>query len=139
VTSRRTINTTWLGLVGPGVKHLGVTGKAWSDHTDIRPTMMALLGLTDDYTYDGVAADRLPEPEQAAAVGARGASGMGGAGRHVQAAQRLGGYVRHRDAEDRDGGDRVDLDRRTRRTCRPTRSSRSSASSATRWQERSTS
>ena len=25
----------------------------WTDHTDIRPTMMALLGLQDDYTYDG--------------------------------------------------------------------------------------
>ncbi|MBS2963058.1 hypothetical protein KGA66_08385 [Actinocrinis puniceicyclus] len=48
------INTTWLGLVGPGVKHLGVTDAVWSDHTDIRPTMMALLGLHDDYTYDGV-------------------------------------------------------------------------------------
>ena len=48
------INTTWLGLVGPGVKHLGVTKAVWSDHTDIRPTMMALLGLTDDYSYDGV-------------------------------------------------------------------------------------
>jgi hypothetical protein len=48
------INTTWLGLVGPGVKHLGVTNAVWSDHTDIRPTMMALLGLHDDYSYDGV-------------------------------------------------------------------------------------
>jgi hypothetical protein len=48
------IDTTWLGLVGPGVKHLGTTGAVWSDHTDIRPTMMALLGLTDDYAYDGV-------------------------------------------------------------------------------------
>jgi len=48
------IDTTWLGLVGPGVKHLGVTNAVWSDHTDIRPTMMALLGLTDDYAYDGV-------------------------------------------------------------------------------------
>jgi hypothetical protein len=48
------INTTWLGLVGPGVKKLGLTNAVWSDHTDIRPTMMALLGLSDDYTYDGV-------------------------------------------------------------------------------------
>ncbi len=48
------IDTTWLGLVGPGVKHLGTTSAVWSDHTDIRPTMMALLGLTDDYAYDGV-------------------------------------------------------------------------------------
>jgi hypothetical protein len=48
------INTTWLGLVGPGVAHLGVDNAIWSDHTDIQPTMMALLGLTDDYTPDGV-------------------------------------------------------------------------------------
>jgi hypothetical protein len=47
------INTTWLGIVGPGVRHLGVTDAVWSDHTDIRPTMMALLGLKDDYAHDG--------------------------------------------------------------------------------------
>ena len=48
------INTTWLGLVGPGVADAGVDGGIWSDHTDIQPTMMALTGLTDDYTPDGV-------------------------------------------------------------------------------------
>jgi hypothetical protein len=48
------INTTWLGLVGPGVVHVGVNNSIWSDHTDIQPTMMALLGLRDDYTPDGV-------------------------------------------------------------------------------------
>ncbi|MGF1429375.1 hypothetical protein [Kitasatospora sp. LaBMicrA B282] len=47
------INTTWLGLVGPGVRNLGVTDQVWSDHTDIRPTMLALLGLSDPYTHDG--------------------------------------------------------------------------------------
>jgi arylsulfatase A-like enzyme len=47
------INTTWLGIVGPGVRHLGVDDAVWSDHTDIRPTMMMLLGLRDDYTHDG--------------------------------------------------------------------------------------
>ncbi|HZS79084.1 MAG TPA: hypothetical protein VFA41_20910 [Ktedonobacteraceae bacterium] len=47
------INTTWLGMVGPGVQHLGVDGNVWSDHTDIRPTMMELLGLKDDYSHDG--------------------------------------------------------------------------------------
>jgi hypothetical protein len=25
----------------------------WTDHTDVRPTMLALLGLEDDYTHDG--------------------------------------------------------------------------------------
>ena len=26
----------------------------WTDHTDVRPTMLSLLGLTDDYSHDGV-------------------------------------------------------------------------------------
>ena len=47
------INTTWLGLVGPGVQQLGVDNAVWSDHTDVRPTLMALTGLTDDYAHDG--------------------------------------------------------------------------------------
>jgi len=47
------INTTWLGLVGPDVKHLGVTGQLWTDHSDIRPTLMALTGLHDDYIHQG--------------------------------------------------------------------------------------
>ena len=37
------IVTTWLGLVGPGVQHIGVESKVWSDHADIRPTMMLIL------------------------------------------------------------------------------------------------
>jgi hypothetical protein len=47
------INTTWLGMVGPGVQHLGVNKSIWADHTDTRPTMMELLGLKDDYQHDG--------------------------------------------------------------------------------------
>ena len=47
------INTTWLGLVGPGVRNLGVTGQLWTDHSDIRPTIMALTGLQDDYIHQG--------------------------------------------------------------------------------------
>ena len=73
------INNTWLGLVGPGVRHGGVDGSTagagpssagsansspqldtslqnpgtWTDHTDIRPTIMALTGLKDDYIEDG--------------------------------------------------------------------------------------
>jgi hypothetical protein len=31
-----------------------VNNGIWSDHTDIQPTMLALLGLSDDYTPDGV-------------------------------------------------------------------------------------
>ena len=72
------INTTWLGLAGPGVAHRGVDGLGpsqgpssagpdsgnvtvpgshttgtWTDHTDIRPTLLHLVGLKDDYTGDG--------------------------------------------------------------------------------------
>ena len=65
------INTTWLGIVGPGVRHLGVDGAVWSDHTDIRPTMMTLLGLSDDYVHDGRAlfevVDRWALPQAARA------------------------------------------------------------------------
>jgi len=47
------ITTTWLGLVGPGVTNKGIDSTTWSDHTDIRPSMLALLGLNDDYSHDG--------------------------------------------------------------------------------------
>jgi hypothetical protein len=40
-------------MVGPGIRHLGVTDGTWSDHTDIRPTMLSLLRLKDDYTHQG--------------------------------------------------------------------------------------
>src|SRR6266516_987359 len=47
------ITTTWLGMVGPGVDQTGIDSTTWSDHTDIRPTILTLLGLTDDYSHDG--------------------------------------------------------------------------------------
>jgi len=52
-TVARDINTLWLGFVGPGVRHLGTVRRLWTDETDIRPTLMALTGLKDDYTHDG--------------------------------------------------------------------------------------
>jgi len=54
--------------VGPGVRKSGGAGDddsqgenedgngttiEFSDHTDVRPTILALLGLKDDYTHDG--------------------------------------------------------------------------------------
>jgi hypothetical protein len=48
------IDTTWAGFVGPSIRHLGVTGQVWSDHTDLRPTILTSLGLRDDYVHDGV-------------------------------------------------------------------------------------
>jgi arylsulfatase A-like enzyme len=47
------IATTWAGYVGPGVRRLGDVRAVWSDHTDLRPTMLTLLGLKDDYVHDG--------------------------------------------------------------------------------------
>jgi hypothetical protein len=72
------INTNYVGFAGPGVKNLGVDGPqpadgpnsagpnsgqtvvadsgttgTWVDETDIRPTMMYLTGLKDDYEHDG--------------------------------------------------------------------------------------
>ncbi len=47
------INTTWLGMVGPGVNQSGVDSTTWSDHTDIRPTILTLVGLKDDYRLAG--------------------------------------------------------------------------------------
>jgi hypothetical protein len=47
------IGTTWVGFVGPGVASNGVDNSTWTDHTNVRPTMLSLLGLTDDYGHDG--------------------------------------------------------------------------------------
>jgi hypothetical protein len=72
------INTNYVAFVGPGVKNLGLDGPAanagatssgpdsgqivvaddhfpgpWVDETDIRPTIMYLTGLQDDYEHDG--------------------------------------------------------------------------------------
>src|SRR5215471_9305857 len=73
------IDNTWLGIVGPGVANKGVDGRSaadgpnsadgansnpqlvtpnddpgtWGDETDMRPTLMALTGLKDDYVGDG--------------------------------------------------------------------------------------
>jgi hypothetical protein len=47
------ITTTWLGLVGPGIEASGIDSQTWSDHTDIRPTILSLVGLADDYAHDG--------------------------------------------------------------------------------------
>ena len=46
------IASTWVGYVGPGIQNLG-TAAPWTDHTDLRPTILSLLGLVDDYRHDG--------------------------------------------------------------------------------------
>jgi len=89
------IDTNFVGFAGPGVKNLGLDGSAasagpssagsdsgqvtvpdshtkgtWVDETDIRPTMMYLLGLTDDYEHDGrVITQILTNPNNALSPG----------------------------------------------------------------------
>jgi hypothetical protein len=46
------IATTWAGIVGPGVENQG-DNSGWADHTDVRPTMLDLTGLSDSYVHDG--------------------------------------------------------------------------------------
>jgi hypothetical protein len=47
------IASTWIGMVGPGVDHNSAPDQTWTDHTDLRPTILSLAGLKDDYTHDG--------------------------------------------------------------------------------------
>jgi hypothetical protein len=49
------IGNTWVGMVGPGVAHHGdgIDPNTWTDHTNVRPTILSLVGLKDDYTDDG--------------------------------------------------------------------------------------
>jgi hypothetical protein len=47
------INRTWLGLVGPGVRKVGRNETVWSDHADVRPTVLLLAGLKDRYQDAG--------------------------------------------------------------------------------------
>src|SRR6266849_2276103 len=50
---QRDITRTWFAMVGPGVQRLGRHDAVFSDQTDVRPTMLALLGLKDSYVHDG--------------------------------------------------------------------------------------
>ena len=43
---------TWLGFVGPGIRNLGEAAP-WTDHADVRPTLLSVLGLRDSYISDG--------------------------------------------------------------------------------------
>ncbi len=47
------IASTWVGYVGQGVDSTGIDSNTWSDHTDVRPTILELVGLKDDYVHDG--------------------------------------------------------------------------------------
>jgi hypothetical protein len=47
------IANTWVGFAGPGVQQGGVDSSTWTDHANVRPTILTLLGLKDDYVQDG--------------------------------------------------------------------------------------
>ncbi len=85
------IDTNYAAFAGPGVRHLGLDGPSasqgttssgpdsgqievvqdhfpgpWVDETDIRPTIMYLTGLRDDYEHDGrVITQILSDPNRA--------------------------------------------------------------------------
>ena len=50
---QKDITRTWVAMVGPGVRPLGRDDAVFTDHADVRPTIMALLGLKDDYVHEG--------------------------------------------------------------------------------------
>ena len=50
---QKEIVRTWAGFVGPGVRKLGETDAVFTDHTDLRPTILSLAKLQDDYAHDG--------------------------------------------------------------------------------------
>jgi hypothetical protein len=57
------INQSWMAFVGPGVRNRG-EDNTWASETDTRPTMMALLGLHDDYAHEGRVLTELMDPAQ---------------------------------------------------------------------------
>ena len=59
---QRDITRTWAAMVGPGVQRLGRNDTVFSDHTDVRPTVLALLGLKDTYVHDGRVLSEWIEP-----------------------------------------------------------------------------
>jgi hypothetical protein len=47
------ITHNWAGIAGPGVKPDKDGTQVFTDHTDLRPTLLSLAGLEDDYDHDG--------------------------------------------------------------------------------------
>jgi hypothetical protein len=55
--------TTWAGFAGPDVRtDLGGVTNVFTDHTDQRPTLLALLGLHDDYQAAGRVISEIIQP-----------------------------------------------------------------------------
>jgi hypothetical protein len=59
------IARTFIAIAGPGVRNLGLTEPSnfFTDHVDVRPTIMFLTGLTDDYSHDGRVILELLDPD----------------------------------------------------------------------------
>jgi hypothetical protein len=57
------VASTWVGVVGPGIQPQGQNDELWSDHTDLRPTMLSLLGLRDSYVSDGRVITEIIDPK----------------------------------------------------------------------------
>ena len=92
------VASTWIGWVGPGVEKKHQTNKVWTDHTDIRPTMLALLGLKDSYVSDGRVVTEFLKGRRNSEVTPRAQGHRREAGRDVEAGQRvlravLGGHA----------------------------------------------
>jgi hypothetical protein len=62
------INTSWMGFVGPGVRNLGTDSTTWASETDTRPTLLALLGLADDYSHAGRVLTDIVDPNSVPAA-----------------------------------------------------------------------
>jgi hypothetical protein len=58
----KVIGNTWVGFVGPTIRSLGQTSSIWTDHTDVRPTMLSVLGLSPDYVPDGRLVAQVVDP-----------------------------------------------------------------------------
>src|SRR5215471_16841417 len=66
------ITRTWMAMVGPGVRHQGRDDRVFSDHADVRPTLMALVGLKDSYVHEGrVLAEKLDKQALPSGIRAR--------------------------------------------------------------------
>jgi hypothetical protein len=86
-------------VVGPGVEAGGVDGETWSDHTDIRPTILALVGLTDDYAHDGrVLVETMSTPALPPAV-SRPTTGLAGRdATYQQIESQIASFTKQRDS-----------------------------------------
>ena len=109
------VRQTWSSMVGPGVKHVGIDQRTWADHVDTRATMLALLGLNDDYAHDGARHRRAHRARRAAGADPGESPGLRGARRRLQAAD--GAVRRCFDGRPADVDDRAAIGHRAER-CR---------------------